>query len=100
MTKPYARLVLEQRRLSILRLLAASPGYQANQFVLYEALPSRGAAASARDVAEDLAWLADFDLVTITGIEGVLMARITQYGLDVAKGFTRFDGVQFPGPNG
>jgi hypothetical protein len=88
----------ETRRLEILRLLAEAPEYEAGQHLLYAALPGRGLASSADQVAADLAWLGEQGLADVSEVGGLRLARITTRGLDVAAGRAVVPGVARPQP--
>lgn len=94
----FADTVRAARRLELLRLLAEAPRYEANQHLLYSALPSRGIPSNADQVAIELAWLAEQDLVILSEIGIIRLARITQRGIDVAKGLAIVPGVKRPAP--
>lgn len=88
----------QARRLMILDLLANSPGYEAGQGIIYQALPDNGIAASIDQIAVDLAWLGEQGLVDLSEAGGFPLARITSRGLDVAAGRAVVPGVQRPVP--
>ncbi|WP_028574348.1 VpaChn25_0724 family phage protein [Desulfonatronovibrio hydrogenovorans] len=91
----YQETITKNRRLEILRLLAETPGYEAGQGMIYQALPVAG---SFDQVAGDLDWLEEQQLVKISSPGGYRIARITQRGLDVATGKSRVTGVARPLP--
>lgn len=94
----FARLVEEDRRLMILRLLAEDPGYQLNVYVLRPALQAVGHTVSHDRVEADLAWLAEQGLVTVGKSSDVTVGRLTARGADVAKGLATVPGVKHPEP--
>lgn len=96
----FADRLREARRLALLQLLAEAPEYEAGQDLLYMALPDQGLAASADQVAGELAWLAEQGLVSLAEIGRVRLARITARGLDVARGLAQVPGVARPRPGG
>jgi hypothetical protein len=62
----YLTTVTEDRRLSLLLVLAQTPGYRANGFLLRDAIASvYGHDCSADQVRTDLAWLAEQGLVEV-----------------------------------
>lgn len=91
----YKEKIAKNRRLEILHLLGEMPGYEAGQGLIYQALTVAG---SADQVAGDLDWLDEQQLVTISSPGGYRIARITQRGLDVATGKSRITGVARPLP--
>lgn len=94
----FQRLLDEDRRLVILRLLAEDPGYQLNVYVLRPAMEAMGHAVSHDKVGTDLAWLAEQGLVTVGQASGVTVGRLTARGADVAKGLAIVPGVKRPEP--
>lgn len=94
----YLTHIAEHRRLSILKLLEQSPGYAANDSIVQTALKKFALIASRDQVKADLAWLREQGLVTTETIEHLVMATLTQRGLDVARGDAEVPGVKKPGP--
>jgi Fe2+ or Zn2+ uptake regulation protein len=84
------------RRISILLLLAQDAQGSANELLLQEALPNLGHDPSLDAVRADLAFLADSGLVTILDLHGLMAARLTARGEDVAAGRTTVPGVKKP----
>jgi len=94
----FDKLLTEDRRLVILRLLSAAPGYAANAFVLREGLAASGHAVSADQLATELAWLAEQGLLSTAPVADMLVARLTPRGADVAAGLAVVPGVKRPEP--
>lgn len=94
----FERLLTEDRRLMILRLLAEDPGYQANVYVLRPALEAVGHTVSHDRLEADLAWLAEQGLVTVGEAAHVTVGRLTARGADVASGRATVPGVKRPEP--
>lgn len=94
----FAQLLSEDRRLVILRLLAAAPEYTLNAFVLARGLEQMGHAMSADQLATELAWLAEQGLAQLEGVADVAVARLTARGADVAAGRAVTPGVKRPEP--
>lgn len=89
----------EDRRLSLLLVLAETPGYRANAFLLRDAIAGiYGHSASIDQVKTDLAWLAEQGLVSAHTTGDVVMATLTARGLDVAGGLAHVPGVKRPMP--
>lgn len=86
------------RRLTLLRALAAASQYRANAFLLRRYCDSLGHTVSADTIAADLTWLAEQDLLTAETSERVLIATLTQRGLDVSEGRAKVPGVAAPQP--
>lgn len=94
----FATLLSEDRRLVILRLLAAAPEYTANAFVLRPGLEAVGHAVSADQLSTELAWLSEQALVNLDAVAGVTVAHLTPRGADVASGRAAQPGVKRPEP--
>jgi hypothetical protein len=92
----YKDLVAEDRRLSVLLLLEASPGGVGNEALLHAALPDFGHSPSSDLVRVDLAWLAEQGLVTTKDTHGLVVATLTGRGQDVAQGRAVVPGVKKP----
>lgn len=85
------------RRLVILRLLSELQQYRANSSVLAMALQRFGHACTRDQVKTELAWLAEQTLVQVDDLGAVLVATVTERGLDVACGRAVVPGVARPG---
>lgn len=94
----FAQFVREDRRLSILMLLAQSDDYSASHYLLHAALSQYGHACSSDSVRTDMGWLAEQGLVTVQSIGDVHVAKLTQRGDDVQSGRSRVAGVKRPRP--
>ncbi|WP_445157393.1 VpaChn25_0724 family phage protein [Halomonas sp. E14] len=94
----YERILSEDRRLQILRLLDQSSGYSASAHLLGSALGSLGHSVSQDRLLADLDWLAEQDLVTVEDVGSVAVATLTVRGGDVAAGRARVRGVKRPLP--
>lgn len=94
----FDKLLTEDRRLVVLRLLFATPGYAANAYVLREGLAASGHAVSLDRVQSDLAWLAEQALVSVERAEDMTVARLTPRGADAAAGLAVVPGVKRPEP--
>lgn len=91
--------ITEDRRLSLLLVLAETPGYSANAFLLRDAIGQiYGHSASIDQVAGDIAWLAEQSLVTSRKAGEVTLATLTARGADVATGRASVPGVKKPTP--
>lgn len=89
----------EDRRLTILRALAAAAQYRANALLLRSFCDQVGHTCSSDRLAADLAWLAEAGLCTTQQPPmGVVVATLTARGLDVAEGRATHPGVQRPQP--
>lgn len=65
----------EDRRLVVLRVLAESSGYTANEFILQQMLEQFGHVVSIDRVRTDLAWLQEQQMLTIGDVADVQIAR-------------------------
>lgn len=95
---PFARHLATDRRLVILRVLAASTGYQANEYTLEAVLDDMGHTVSNQQVHTELAWLAEQGLLDSRTVGGVTIATINRRGLDVSQGKAQVPGVKRPMP--
>ncbi|NRA85791.1 MAG: ArsR family transcriptional regulator [Rhizobiales bacterium] len=96
----YADLLTAKRRLTILRYLEGALGYSMNLSLMKDALLGVGIKASTRTVSDDFDWLDSKKLIEKEVLEfGVIVAKITMYGQDVAKGLEICDGVTRPSPD-
>ncbi len=94
-----ARLVSEDRRLAILRILEGSPEYRANLYLIQRLLAEIGHAASLDAINTDLAWLAEQGLLELETVGGVGIPQLVARGLDVACGRATVPGVARPMPD-
>lgn len=94
-----ANLVSEDRRLVILRILAESPGYRANLYLVQRMLTGFGHSASLDALKTDLAWLAEQGLIELDAVGGVDIPQILARGVDVACGRAIVPGVARPMPD-
>ncbi len=94
----FERLMNEDRRLLILRLMNEDPGYQLNIYVLRPALQAMGHTVSHDKVETDLGWLAEQGLVTVGRASDVTVGKLTARGADVAQGLVTVPGVKRPEP--
>ena len=96
---PYARHLAADRRLVILRVLAESTGYQANEYTLEAVLDDMGHTVSNQQLHTELAWLAEQGLLSTTSVAGVTIAHLSPRGHDVAFGKAIVPGVKRPQPD-
>lgn len=94
----YEDIITADRRLLILRALAAADGYSSGERLIANFLRSMGQAASHAAVLADLEWLAAEKLAQLQRDDGLVVARLTDHGLDVAEGRERHPGVRRPAP--
>lgn len=97
----FQKTVTEDRRLSLLLVLAETPGYSTNAFLLCQAIGDLyGHNASFDQVIGDVAWLAEQGLLTSRVVGEVTLATLTARGLDAAAGRANVPGVKKPLPKG
>lgn len=88
-------------RLTILRILAEAPSCKANSSILTDAADALGVPATRDQVRAEIAWLEEQRLVTSEqSLPGLVVATVTERGLDVAAGRATVPGVQRPTPRG
>jgi len=93
-----AQVKQEDRRLLILKALAAENDYSISDMVLRELLSQYGHTESSDTIRVDIAWLEEQGLVTLEKVGMATVATITERGLDVANGAARVPGVRRPRP--
>lgn len=98
MSSAFARIIQEDRRLVILRILAEDVGYSHNEYVLREALRVYRYQLSADLLRTELSWLAEQGLVTVQDVAGLSIATLTARGKDAAEGAVIVPGVKRPEP--
>lgn len=94
----FARHLAADRRLVLLRVLADSAGYQANEYLLDTMLEELGHPVSSDLLRSELAWLTEQGLLTQQPVAAVIIATLTRRGLDVARGRVQVPGVKRPQP--
>lgn len=92
-------IVREHARLIILRDLAEQPDGRWNSEALREDLELRWGITKTREwVHDELRWLADMGAVTLTEAKTVVIAAISQKGLDHVERRLVITGVKRPSP--
>lgn len=95
----FAQHQTEDRRLVLLKGLAASVQYRANGALLRRFADQVGHTASHDLIAADLAWLDEAGLCTTDNTTpGLTVATLTARGLDVSEGRAVHPGVARPRP--
>lgn len=93
-------LIEQDQRLTILRFLSEQSDYSLNASMLQDAMAAMAHKISRDKVVAHIAWLEEQSLVTSKRVfENVVIATITDRGLDVAKGNTDHPGVKRPRPS-
>lgn len=90
----------EHLRLTLLRLLSGAPGYTANSSILHSAVADFGFSASRDQVRTELAWLEEQGCLRTKPVETLVVATLTERGMDCAEGRCRIPGIQPPAPRG
>jgi hypothetical protein len=98
MTMMFADLKAKDMRLAMLRCMAEDAGYAINESILQSALEMFGHHASRDNVRTEMRWLEEQGLITIETVAGILVAKLTGRGVDMAEGRCKIDGVKTPRP--
>lgn len=94
--KPLEVLQLEDRRLTILQLLAADTDGSHNLRILQRALSGAGHGVSQDRLVQDLAWLKEQSLLHMDDQNDMLVVRIAKRGGDVVDQHVTVPGVAVP----
>lgn len=94
----YSEHFVAHARITILRLLEGQADYRLNSSLLADGCAAMGITLTRDQVRTQLAWLAEQDLVTNQDMDRLVIAKLTERGLDVAHGRTRVPGVKPPSP--
>ena len=95
----FSNLLESHRRLAALKHLSEAAGGRANDSLIHGILEDVGLAASRDQVRTMISWLGEQDLVIVSRpMQSVMVAQITERGIDVARGLSECPGVQKPSP--
>ncbi|MEW6670214.1 MAG: ArsR family transcriptional regulator [Thermodesulfobacteriota bacterium] len=94
----FAELLTSDIRLIILRILAEDGDYSHNEFILGDALALFGHRVSRDKLRTELTWLKEQELIRTEDVSGVMVAKLTARGADVACGAAECPGVKRPRP--
>lgn len=99
------KIMQEDRRLVILRILHEDSDYSVNDSLLGKALAAYGHGVGRDVVRTELAWLAEQGLVTVEGLprpgrDPLQVATLTSRGAEVAEGRAQVPGIARPTPGG
>ena len=87
-------------RLAALQILAQDKGYSANHDILRLGIDKATAITlSADEVRDMMSWLEDAGLVTTEVVAPFVIAKLTNKGLEAARGQVEVDGVSKPPPD-
>ena len=92
MSIPYTETLREDRRLSLLQILAGATDYTAHAHLLRQALAGLGHQVAFDILRGDLSWLDEQGLIVLAD-GAVPVATLTLRGEDAARGLTRVPGV-------
>ncbi|MFN3883259.1 MAG: hypothetical protein ACK4Q4_00695 [Rhodocyclaceae bacterium] len=88
----------EHRRLTILRVLEKAPGYSANCSIIKDSVVGFGINSSRDQVRNEMRWLAEQGLLQLEDLGIVMVGKLTDDGLEVARGNLVREGVKRPSP--
>ena len=94
----YVGTLSKHRRLTILKFLTDSPEYTSNASILVEVCNQFGVTTTRDQVAGDIAWLKEQDMVDYADHGDFIVVNATARGVEIAQGRARHDGVQRPRP--
>lgn len=92
------RLLTEDRRLALLKLLTACPGNIVNCNVLRAGALLHGHSISTDRLRVDVAWLEEMELVSVQETDLAVLVTLTERGSEVAAGVVRVPGVGLAEP--
>jgi hypothetical protein len=94
----YKQIIQADRRLLILQMLEQDSSYSHNVHIVQSVLASLGHSVSEDLVKTELRWLEEQGLLDIEDISGIMVVKLNQRGVDVAKGNGSVDGIARPRP--
>lgn len=95
----FSQLLTEDMRLVMLRSILED-GCSLNESLLQSVLEMYGHSESRDKVRTEIRWLEEQGLVAVDDVSGILVARLTGRGEDVACGRAKVDGVKRPRARG
>lgn len=93
----FQQMKTEDMRLVMLRSIAEDSD-SLNESLLQDVLEYYGHNVTRDRVRTEMRWLEEQRLVTIDDVSGIMVAKLTGRGCDVACGRARVDGVKRPRP--
>lgn len=87
-------------RLSLLIVLARSPGYATNDSVLCDAIPLAGFRATRDQVRGEIAWLQEQGLVEVEALDDLLVVTAKRRGVEIATGLATHPEIKRPSAKG
>lgn len=94
----YEETLQQHLRLTILRLLADDQSYTMNDSIITDLTPEYGFTPSRDRVRTELSWLKQQGLVRYDDDAGIIIAELTERGLDAARGRVTVPGIKRPSP--
>jgi hypothetical protein len=94
----FEKITQQDRRLVLLKLLTQDADYACNEYILREAIKPFGHKLSSDLLRSELNWLGEQGLLVVSDVSGVVVAKLTQRGKDVADGCVVVPGVKRPEP--
>ena len=94
----YSKLVDSHRRLCVLQLLRDEADYRLNATLLLSLVNNHGFATGHDKLENELLWLQEQGLVSLSKVGSITLATIVARGLEVANGFVTISGVERPNP--
>ncbi|MBS4046174.1 MAG: hypothetical protein KG075_07520 [Alphaproteobacteria bacterium] len=95
----FEKTLSEHRRIIILRVMEKSPSCTANCAILKDLVNSFGVTSTRDQIRNELRWLSEQQLATVSVIGDMLIGTATETGLDVARGVITREGVRRPSPD-
>lgn len=92
----FSAYITEDRRLCILRSLAAETSNTLNESILQRAAEGYGHNVSRDVIKQDLRWLSEVGALTVREVSGYLIATLADRGLDHVERRTIIDGIAKP----
>lgn len=88
--------IIEDRRLCLIRALAAETSNTLNESILQRAVEGYGHNVSRDVIKQDLRWLSEVGAVTVREVQSYLIATLADRGLDHVERRTVIDGIAKP----
>ncbi|MEW4983085.1 MAG: hypothetical protein AB1Y26_07620 [Cycloclasticus sp.] len=96
----YAKIVSEDIRRRVLEILESDPDFSHNEGIIQQALGFVGHNISSDKLRTELAWLNEQGLISTQDVSGVVIAKLTTRGEDIALNRGSAPGVARSRPQG
>lgn len=96
----YAQIVTQDIRRKVLEILEQDPDFSHNEGIIQQALGFVGHQISGDKLRTELAWLNEQGLISTQDVSGVVIAKLTQRGEDIALNRGNVPGVARGRPHG